>query len=335
MAFQFGSGVVWLSPVGGNQATNPTPKELGTIESASCEFTGTLKELIGFNQFPDDVAVGEKKVSGKIVMGRIDASTFNNVFFADTVVANQSTNDQYNEKHTIPGSPYNITAAPPTGGTATITSVAITTNVLTILAVNTFQVGDQITFSGVGTATFLNGQTVTILTRSGTQFTASFTHADYGPTVDTGTATAAQGVYLTDLGVIFASGANAGKRLEKVTGTPATGQYARSGAVYTFAAADTTLDVWISYQFTMTVGSTFQINNQVMGYGPILAVDLLWGYQSGYTGVANALGIHLYNARVSKLSMGAKNTDYVKPEMDFSAFANAAGQVGYFIQNVP
>jgi hypothetical protein len=260
MAFQFGSGVVWLSPVGGNQATNPTPKELGTIESASCEFTGTLKELIGFNQFPDDVAVGEKKVSGKIVMGRIDASTFNNVFFADSVVPG-STNDQYNETNVIPASPYQITVAPPLTGT-----------------------------------------------------------------------------FVSDLGVIYASGGNAGKRFEKVAATPAVGQYAVNVGTgqYTFAAADTTVSVWISYQFSKSnAGSTFQINNQVMGYGPILAVDLLWGYQSGYTGVANALGIHLYNARVSKLSMGAKNTDYVKPEMDFSAFANAAGQVGYFIQNVP
>src|SRR5580698_8564401 len=101
MAFQFGSGVVWMSPVGGNTPTDPTPKELGTIESASCEFSGTLKELIGFNQFTDDVAVGEKKVSGKIVMGRIDAGTFNNTFFAD-VTTSGSINTNYNAPYTIP-----------------------------------------------------------------------------------------------------------------------------------------------------------------------------------------------------------------------------------------
>jgi hypothetical protein len=260
MAFQFGSGVVWMSPVGGNEATDPTPKELGTIESASCEFTGTLKELIGFNQFPDDVAVGEKKVSGKIVMGRIDAGTFNNVFFADIVTAG-SINDQYNEIDVVPGTPYEITVTPPSSGT-----------------------------------------------------------------------------FQQDLGVIYGSGAKAGTRLTRLpTGTPAAGQYTINEGTgeYTFAAADTGITMWISYQFLLSsTGSTYEINNQVMGYGPILAIDLLWGYQSGYTGVANAIGIHLYNARVSKLSLGAKNTDYVKPEMDFSAFANAAGQVGYFIQNV-
>lgn len=259
MAFQFGSGVVWLTPSGGNEAANPTPKELGTIESASVDFTGTLKELIGFNQFPDDVAVGEKKISGKIVMGRIDIGTFNQVFFADTS-ADGTTSAQYNEPDTIPASgPATVTVTPPSSGT-----------------------------------------------------------------------------FVNDLGVIFSGGANAGKRLDRLTsGTPATGQYTQSGGTYTFATADAGLGVWISYTYTVSgSGTTVQFNSHPMGYGPVLSIDLLWGYQGGYTGAPNALGIHLYAARISKLTMAAKNTDYVKPEMDFSAFTNQAGQAGYFIQNV-
>jgi hypothetical protein len=73
---------------------------------------------------------------------------------------------------------------------ATITNVAVTSNVLTVTAVNTFQVGDPITFSSVGTATFLNGVTVNVATiiGGGTGFTASFTHIDYASAPDTGTA---------------------------------------------------------------------------------------------------------------------------------------------------
>ncbi len=260
MAFQFGSGIVWCTPTGGNQATNPTPLELGTIESASVEFSGSLKELIGFLQFPDDVAVGEKKVTGKITMGRIDALTFNNVFFADTAAAG-STNANYNFAATVPGTPFQITITPPGGGT-----------------------------------------------------------------------------FVGDLGVIYSSTTNgnlAGQRLTKAATASAKGIYSQSGAVYTFNTADATSTVWISYTYSLAAtGNTYQINNQTMGYGPVISLDLLWGYQGGYQGAANALGIHLYAARISKLSLAAKNTDYVKPEFDYSAFANASNQVGYIIQSV-
>ena len=76
--------------------------------------------------------------------------------------------------------------------TMTITSVAVdSNNVLTILTANTstLAVGQSVTFSGVGTASFLNGQTVVVTAVTlNTSFTAAFTHASYGPTADTGTA---------------------------------------------------------------------------------------------------------------------------------------------------
>lgn len=71
---------------------------------------------------------------------------------------------------------------------ATITNVALTTNVVTITAANTFQVGASVKLSGLTTATFLNNQTLTVASASGTQFTAAFTHADYASAADTGTA---------------------------------------------------------------------------------------------------------------------------------------------------
>lgn len=76
-----------------------------------------------------------------------------------------------------------------TSFTAAITQVAITSNVVTITCANGFVVNTQAVISGLGTATFLNGQTLTILTASPTQFTAAFVHANYGPTADSGTAT--------------------------------------------------------------------------------------------------------------------------------------------------
>jgi hypothetical protein len=66
-----------------------------------------------------------------------------------------------------------------TSGVLTITSSATLTSVLAI--------GDSVTFPTTGmTATFLEGQTVTVTGVSGSTFTANFAHANYGPTADTG-----------------------------------------------------------------------------------------------------------------------------------------------------
>lgn len=74
----------------------------------------------------------------------------------------------------------------PLGGQ--ITNVALTTNVVTITVKNNLAAGDIVKVSGVTTATFLNGQTLTVLagSLSATQFTANFTHGNYGSAGDTG-----------------------------------------------------------------------------------------------------------------------------------------------------
>lgn len=77
----------------------------------------------------------------------------------------------------------------PVPNTATITSVAITANVGTILAVNTYAVGDVVTLNGLTTATFLEDQIIRIDSASSSQFTFAFRHPDYAAASDTGTAT--------------------------------------------------------------------------------------------------------------------------------------------------
>lgn len=93
--------------------------------------------------------------------------------------------------------------------TVAVTNIAIDTNVLTVtLDPNDLNlpdnlmwlVGLQLTFSGLTTATFLNGQTVTIDTvpqgvpaTASNVFTASFTHADYPSATDTGSVTSGAG----------------------------------------------------------------------------------------------------------------------------------------------
>lgn len=74
----------------------------------------------------------------------------------------------------------------PTG--APITNVSLTANVVTITAHNNLAAGDTVLISGVTTATFLNGQVLTVLAGglSATAFTANFTHGNYGSAADTG-----------------------------------------------------------------------------------------------------------------------------------------------------
>lgn len=74
---------------------------------------------------------------------------------------------------------------------ATVTSVTVNgSNVGTAQCVNTFPVGTQVDFASMTNATFLNGHSATVLSSNGTSFTFSgITHAAYGPTADSGTAT--------------------------------------------------------------------------------------------------------------------------------------------------
>lgn len=73
-----------------------------------------------------------------------------------------------------------------------VSEVQISGNVLTVTTETDTQLalstGVTLTFTGLTKATFLNGQTVSVTSTSGKTFTAVFTHSDYGPFADTGTA---------------------------------------------------------------------------------------------------------------------------------------------------
>jgi hypothetical protein len=138
------------------------------------------------------------------------------------------------------------------------------------------------------------------------------------------------GTFSTDLGVFNAT---TGLPYTRVASTPATGQYSvnQSNGTYTFAAADEGLAITISYSYTTTTGATYQVNNQNLGYGPQIEMFLVETYKpvSGLYSV-----IHLYAAKVNKISIGNKRVDYSMPEVDFSYFQNAAGRVIDLYSNV-
>lgn len=127
------------------------------------------------------------------------------------------------------------------------------------------------------------------------------------------------GTWSQDLGVRDANGTP----MSRVASAPTTGQYSVAAGVYTFAAADTGLTVFISYQYTATSTSAVKstVLNLQMGYAPSFRVDLSMPY------AGKKLIFTLPNVLSSKMSFATKQDDFMVPEFDFDAYASANGQV--------
>lgn len=128
--------------------------------------------------------------------------------------------------------------------------------------------------------------------------------------------------FYLDLGVVVAS---TGVALKQVASAPATGQYSVSNVgVYTFAAADTGMNVLITYLWTDTAsGKTLQITNNLMGNTPKFQAVLSEVYESKFVTLV------LYSCVSSKLNMPLKQDNYTISEFDFSAQDNGSGTVGF------
>lgn len=122
------------------------------------------------------------------------------------------------------------------------------------------------------------------------------------------------GTYSADLGVTYPDGT----ALTRVASTPSTGQYSLSGAVYTFAAADTGVAIVINYRYTQTTGrKQFTVGNLLMGTMPTFSLTL-----DGQYGGKGATYI-FPKCTASKLALPLKNDDWTIQEMDISALADA------------
>lgn len=127
------------------------------------------------------------------------------------------------------------------------------------------------------------------------------------------------GTWSRDLGVRDSNGVP----MTRVASAPATGQYSVAAGVYTFASADTTKVVFISFQYTATstTAKKSTVSNVLMGYAPAFQVDLFLPYQG------KQLVLTLPYAVGSKMSFATKQDDFTVPEFDFTAFADASGNV--------
>jgi hypothetical protein len=184
--FNFGTGYLFGNPNAQNLAVNPTPQYFGTVQDVDIEISATIKELRGNLQFPDDTAIADKKLSGKIKFGRIETQVFNNLFFADSLVTGY-TGIQPRESHAAAAS---ITIAPPSSGVFSTdlgildgTTGLIFTKVASAPALNQYSVN-----LGTGVYTLNASQTGTVLisytytvAASGTTLTVNNQLQGYGP----------------------------------------------------------------------------------------------------------------------------------------------------------
>jgi hypothetical protein len=130
------------------------------------------------------------------------------------------------------------------------------------------------------------------------------------------------GTYVDNLGVVDSS---TGKPMERVASAPATGQYSVSAGVYTFASADASKSIKISYEYSSTssTGRVLTMTNQLMGYTPSFKILL----QESFDG--KTLVMKLNRAVSGKLNLPFKNDDFGLYDFEADAFADASGDLGY------
>lgn len=161
------------------------------------------------------------------------------------------------------------------------------------------------------------------------QLTVSQNEAASVPASVTYTVTVANAAtYVDDLGVFYASGANAGQRFTRVTSPSSAGQYSvnLTTGVYTFAPADASAAVLISYQNTITTGKKLALTNQIMGFTPTFKATF---YTNKTTqSVPASMTLVLNACTASKLSLPTKLDDYEIQQFDFSAYSDGAGSIG-------
>ncbi len=130
--------------------------------------------------------------------------------------------------------------------------------------------------------------------------------------------------FVADQGVVYASSA---LPLKAVASAPTQGQYSLSGGTYTFASADASAAVLISYTYTVAAsGESIAVNSQLIGPSVTFSANLF----ASDPATGKQFSVLLYNCVAEKLSFGTKLEDFVLPELDFQCFANAAGQVCQF-----
>jgi len=132
------------------------------------------------------------------------------------------------------------------------------------------------------------------------------------------------GTFESDLGVVYSA---SNLPLLRVASSPATGQYSVNVAtgVYTFAAADTTVPMLISYTSTVSSGQKLVISNQLMGTSPVFKLDYYTTRNS------RPLVLRFNQCQSPKIMIASKLEDFIMPEIDIEMYADTSQNIGTLI----
>lgn len=103
----FGPGIAIVTRV---DIATSTPVNIGFAQGLSLDFSATIKELFGQNQYPIDAARGTVKITGKMSAATISGLAWNAAFFGAGFT---SGGFKWNpgEAGVVPGTPFQVTVA--------------------------------------------------------------------------------------------------------------------------------------------------------------------------------------------------------------------------------
>jgi hypothetical protein len=126
-----------------------------------------------------------------------------------------------------------------------------------------------------------------------------------------------------DLGVLDLT---ANKWLTRVASAPATGQYAVTAGVYTFAAADTTHNLSINYSYTSAAsGQTITLNNQLVGTTTTFGMRVY--NVNTVSGATRYHGLFFPRVVMPKLALSWKPSGYRDQSVEAEIMQDASSQL--------
>ena len=357
--FVFGPGVCFATLGTYTDGTSPAvswPRKIDILQEMSLDFDLSIKRLFGQNIYPEAIGIGEGKVTGKIKNGRFFSGMINDtVFGLDPGVGGGGLSTGRTLIADPPEPHVAMGAAPTNGALSTVAGGTDSGSTCYVRSAWVSAYGDvgpaaTETTEVKGTSDLLlvvqapgsppawaTGWNVYVSTTTGTEtqqnittigLTTAWTEPTSGliagtalPTNTANTFTVNNSsLFTADLGLAYAS---SGLFLQPVASGPVQGQYSVSAGVYTLASADDGVEVLAAYAYSSVTGMTESIIQQVQGQVGVYG----FRYQGQYAG--RKIGLYLPNCVSSKFTLPTKQQDFILSEIDFEAFANPAGQVGY------
>lgn len=115
----FGAGKLIAVPTNladGSAIANPTPVLLGSMQDVSLDMSVDIKSLYGSKRYPIAVGQGKGKIEVKAKHAEIDGGVLGSLFFGKTAATGIKA-AVFDAASTIPGTPFQVTIAPPNSGT--------------------------------------------------------------------------------------------------------------------------------------------------------------------------------------------------------------------------